>query len=275
MAAHNSTIVLVAGAATPVELYSQLQRAIESTGLRVVCGDPPSITADDATTITVEDDVKFLRESVLHPCLAEGQDVVLLMHSYGGTYGAAAAQGLSKKERSEQGKPGGIVGLIYAASFCTNPGESALDALGAVEGLGTVVPGDKPGTLIFSDPAGLWTNLTADEAKLRIGRFQPCAVGAIGTPISYAPYQDSNYHGVIAYVAMKNDKFIPQDKAEGNIQKSGIKLVKWLEGGHGIDVEATEEIVKTVEELKVLLDFGSVLTHIAVLAILKASSNIK
>lgn len=129
----NPTIAIICGACTTAEHYASLRGDIEASGYPTVCKGPPSITAEDATTVTVDVAIAFIRNSVLAPLLADGKDVILLFHSYGGTYGAGAVQGLSKKERSEKGEKGGVVGIIYMASFCTVPGESALQAIGIEE----------------------------------------------------------------------------------------------------------------------------------------------
>jgi hypothetical protein len=125
----NPTIAVIPGAATTAEHYASLCKDIEANGYPTVCKDPPSITAEDATKVTVDVDIAFVREEVLAPLLAEAKDIILLCHSYGGTYGAGAVQGMSKTERTGNGKQGCVVGIIYIASFCTDPGESALEAL--------------------------------------------------------------------------------------------------------------------------------------------------
>jgi hypothetical protein len=135
------TIAIMAGAATPAEFYDSLAKDFESIGYPTVCKDPPSITAEDATTVTVDVDVAFVRDSVLGPLLAKDKDVILLCHSYGGTYGAGAVQGLSKKERVSKGEKGGVIGIIYIASFCTEPGESALQTIGVAEIPSWIGPG--------------------------------------------------------------------------------------------------------------------------------------
>lgn len=123
------TIAIILGAAATTEHYASLCSALEAKGYPTACGDPPSITVEDATIVTIQDDVDFVRSKVLAPLLAEGKDVVVVAHSYGGGYGAAALEGLSKRERTKKGEEGGVVGVIYLAAFCIDPGESTLQAL--------------------------------------------------------------------------------------------------------------------------------------------------
>jgi hypothetical protein len=140
----NPTIAIIAGAATTTEHYASLRKDIKSKGYPTACENPPSITADDATAITVDVDVAFIRDRVLAPLLSEGKEVILLCHSYGGTYGAGAVQGLSKRERAAKGEKGGVIGIIYIASFCTEPGESAMQSLGLGELPAWIAPGVRP-----------------------------------------------------------------------------------------------------------------------------------
>lgn len=123
------TVVIAPGAWPLVEFFHPLIQAFKERSYEAICEIPSSYPDDDSKPPT-NPDTKYLREDVLLPLLGEGKDIVLLMHSYGGLYGAAAVEGLSKKERSAMGKSGGIVSLIFVAAFTTLRGNSALDAMG-------------------------------------------------------------------------------------------------------------------------------------------------
>ncbi|KAF2864664.1 hypothetical protein BDV95DRAFT_600382 [Massariosphaeria phaeospora] len=239
----------MAGAATTAEHYGGLRADLEAKGFPTVCGNPPSIEAEDATAVTVDTDVAFARDTMLAPLLDEGKDIILLCHSYGGTYGAGAVQGLSKKERASKGQKGGVIGIIYAASFCTEPGESALQTLGIAEIPSWIGPGDKPGTLMFTDASQLWPGLPIEEAKAWFAKMKPCAASAIGTPVSYAPFRDPNYDGIIAFVALEDDPIVTPELVQSYLQKSGIKLTRSIKGPHGIDLQVRDEVIKVVLEL--------------------------
>lgn len=137
------TIAFILGATLTTEHCSSLRSDLESKGYATACADPPSITAEDATTVTSQDDIDFVQNRVLRPLLADGKDVLVVVHSYAGSYGAAATQGLSKKEKTEKGEKGGVIGVVYIASLCVDPGESALQALGLSES--NPKPGIVPG----------------------------------------------------------------------------------------------------------------------------------
>lgn len=124
----NPTIVLVPGGfhvSSVMDTFSgELQKAgynTRSMGLKTV-GNPELSINDDATALRLE---------LLDPLIEQqGKDVVLYLHSYAGFPGSAAIRGLSKKERSVQGKKGGIIGLIYQTAFIPKQGDSLLGMIG-------------------------------------------------------------------------------------------------------------------------------------------------
>jgi hypothetical protein len=62
----------------------------------------------------------------------EGKDVILVPHSYGGVPTSQSTKGLSKKERQEVGKPGGIVSIAYLTCLTPALGQTAKDVLATV-----------------------------------------------------------------------------------------------------------------------------------------------
>ena len=47
----------------------------------------------------------------------KGEDILLVPHSYAGAASAGIQKEFAKARRTEAGKPGGIVGLVYVAAF--------------------------------------------------------------------------------------------------------------------------------------------------------------
>lgn len=124
----NPTIVLVTGAFhvdSAVDILGgRLQEAgynTRSLGLRTVGN----------SGLTPNDDATFLEKELLFPLIEQqGKDVVLYLHSYAGFPGSVAIHGLSKQERSAQGKKGGIVGLIYQSAFIPKEGDTLVKMIG-------------------------------------------------------------------------------------------------------------------------------------------------
>lgn len=132
--AKKPTIVVVAGAWQNTKCYDSLRAAFASSGYESVCRSPPSTTLPHGDT-DLAADANFMRDDILQPLLAEGKDVVLLMHSFGGVYGGASVSGLSKTEREKEGQKGGVVALVYMAAACVPSGMTTLERMGVGEDL--------------------------------------------------------------------------------------------------------------------------------------------
>ena len=74
------------------------------------------------------DDAAHLHGIVEH-LANDGKDVVLVMHSYGGVPGTQSVNGLTRQERSEQGKQGGVTDLVYITGFLVNEGQNVVDSI--------------------------------------------------------------------------------------------------------------------------------------------------
>lgn len=94
------TIVLIPGAwHTPAHFELFLQQ-LHDAGYTTSSKQLPSVGSADPKNQSVTADMDFIPESLLLPELDQGKDVILIMHSYGGSPGSAAAKGLSKAERT-------------------------------------------------------------------------------------------------------------------------------------------------------------------------------
>lgn len=65
---------------------------------------------------TVDSDVQAIRDT-LEPHFQEGNEVVLIGHSYGSIPAMLSTEGQTSKERKEQGLKGGVVGYINESGF--------------------------------------------------------------------------------------------------------------------------------------------------------------
>jgi hypothetical protein len=110
------TIVLAPGAWHSPSHYETLLSLLQNAGYPKTSSHLPSVNSADPKTATTEQDALFVREKILFHLLDEGKDVLLVLHSYGGLPGAAAAKGLSKTARSSGEKRWGYrVGIDVCA----------------------------------------------------------------------------------------------------------------------------------------------------------------
>jgi pimeloyl-ACP methyl ester carboxylesterase len=74
------------------------------------------------------DDAAFIA-AALAKLADDGQDIVLVAHSYGGIPATEALNGLAKGQRMEEGKEGGVVRVAYLSALMPGVGGCAGTAL--------------------------------------------------------------------------------------------------------------------------------------------------
>src|ERR1700742_3199523 len=110
------------------EYFEAARAKFQALGYTMLCPQQPS-TGATPPTVTLYDDAAHVRGE-LELLIEHGQEVVLVMHSYGGMVGTQAAAGLGKAERMKRGLSGGIVRLFYACSFLLPLGADLAGGLG-------------------------------------------------------------------------------------------------------------------------------------------------
>jgi len=86
-----------------------------------------------APSFTATDDRDYVRQQILEPLIEkDSRSVVVLMYSYGGIPGSAAAAGFSKATRQSQNKSGGVVGLICLTAHLVPEGDTAIQGIGGL-----------------------------------------------------------------------------------------------------------------------------------------------
>jgi pimeloyl-ACP methyl ester carboxylesterase len=130
-----AVFVLVPGSFTPVTFFDKLILCLTADGYAAHPVPLPSVNADGKRKedpATMQDDAAAISD-VISQLVNEDYDVVVVMLSYGGYPGTEACRGLSKAERQEKGKSGGILGLVYMASFIPAVGTSVYTTQGEPE----------------------------------------------------------------------------------------------------------------------------------------------
>ncbi|TFB04656.1 hypothetical protein CCMA1212_003285 [Trichoderma ghanense] len=241
------TIVGVTGMWHPASCFEDLSAAFREKGYPFVSQDAPGILNEDPLNSTVDKDSESLRQNILLPLLAEGRDVVLLMHSYGGIYGSAAVDGLSVRERKKAGLKGGVTGLIYVTAVTPAVGKSLLDMMGLTpENLPPHVQLDEPRgqILLIEAEKHMYHNIPEVEAGKWIAKIKPQAFRSVNTPISYSPLVDENYKGLAGYILCGNDRVLP---LEAQKYYAGISEIKHTvlveEASHAFFVGTCEQTV--------------------------------
>jgi len=258
-ASHNPVIVLVPGAWLTTIQYRELVLRFELSGYRTVIQQLPSVNSRNPDAHTVETDTTFVRNHLLLPEIRAGRDVVLLMHSYGGFPGPVAANGLSKKELSAQGKPGGIIGMIMLSAFVALEGQSLLDKLMGKTYSAWILQFNTTGQLGVADPPHRFYNdLPASEADALTKEVGLQSKTSFESPAGKPAWADNSlYDNRRVYLQTTLDNAIPLAGQRNFIANSGVVWdVQPFEAGHCSFIsqpkaitQAVVQAVKTFQEL--------------------------
>ena len=127
--------VIVPGASQSPSHYGYLFHLLSGQGYPTLSSLLPSTGTGEK--VTAQDDTDYVRSRLILPVLdIEKHDVILVMHSYSGLPGSAAALGLGKADRLAEGKTTSVIGQIFIISVLPRGG----DGKDLVAGFGGQLP---------------------------------------------------------------------------------------------------------------------------------------
>lgn len=200
------TLIFVPGAWHKASTWDKVTPLVKAQGYKVICVTLPSTMGNPA--ITIKEDVDSVRDPIIAET-AQGRDVVVVMHSYGGAVGASAIKGLTRsKPDALPENSGHVIGLAYMASGFCMTGVGFLEAMGG-----------NPPPFWKLDPSGFATlvvdardlfyhDLPEDEGKFWVGKLQKQAqkpfteggeyyyAGWMDVPVWYLLTTDDHTHPV-------------------------------------------------------------------------------
>jgi hypothetical protein len=125
-----TTILFVPGAWIAPAFYQPFLQALTVAGYDIHFAKYPSFNPEDPAITTCQADADAISVALKSLVEDKGKDVLVFMYSYGGMPGAAAATGLAKSQRAQEGKAGGVIGLLFLAAFLVSEGLSCQDLQG-------------------------------------------------------------------------------------------------------------------------------------------------
>ncbi|KAG9238585.1 hypothetical protein BJ875DRAFT_33154 [Amylocarpus encephaloides] len=257
----NPTVVIAPGAWPIVDFFHPLIQAFEERSYPAMCKIGSHLDSQVTETEALTNpDTKYLRENVLLPLVEEGKDIVLLMHSYGGIYGASAVEGLSKRERSNNRKRGGVVALIFVAAFTASKGQSAMDAMG-------FDPKNPPDWIHHDENTGMVHITKAremlfhdvpEEEAIRLEKALPRQpYSSFVATLTYDPYSDPWYKDSCGYLFTEADRMLPMVAQEMYAKAAGARTVVLKNSSHSAHIERPAELAdKTIALLKQIEQSG-------------------
>lgn len=116
------TIVIIPGSFSPDHFYFTTVAELQSLGFSAIVRNLPTTERrPPSPAATFDDDVQYFNY-LLNRLLAEGKDVVVLGHSYGGCVLTQCVKGLT--EKSTDSSRGSLKGLIYLTAMMPKVGQS-------------------------------------------------------------------------------------------------------------------------------------------------------
>lgn len=128
-ASKKPTIVLIPGSFLHSSHYTPTIQPLHDAGVSIHILDPPCYHSKKPGDLpTMYDDASFI-SSFVEKLADQGEEVVLVSHSYGGTPTTEGLKGLSVAERRKQGRKGGVVRLAYITAVVPKVGGGLADTM--------------------------------------------------------------------------------------------------------------------------------------------------
>lgn len=226
----NPSLVFVPGEWHTPECWGKVISAMESHSYRCTPVTLPT-TQSTSTSVDVSHDVKAVQDAIAAET-AQGFDVVVAVHSYGGIVGCSAIKGFtqqsSDKASAADTKTGRVIGLFMVATGFVYVGMSFLEAFGGKPPPTWEADYENNLMKISVDPIDmLYHDLPEEEAKEWVAKLTPTALTSCttGYEVSYEGWRDVP----VWLIMTKEDRAFPfeaQKMLSRAAEKSGAILTK-------------------------------------------------
>ncbi|KAJ5210070.1 hypothetical protein N7491_009882 [Penicillium cf. griseofulvum] len=229
-----TTILFVPGAWITPAFYQPFIHALSHAHYDVHYAGYPSLDPKEPLTATCQVDSDAVT-NILHSLVEdEGKDVVVFMHSYGGMPGSAAASGLSKVQRVQEGKTGGVIGLLYLGAFVVPEGHSCAGLQGGNLPPWILLDQPYPNVNIVDDPVkNFAADVNQDLVKSLTRSVKPHSNIAFTSTQPHPAWADQEFEGRLGFIVTTEDAAVPKEAQTGMMaatQKAWI--VKEIASSH-------------------------------------------
>jgi pimeloyl-ACP methyl ester carboxylesterase len=122
----SSTILIIPGGWHTNTHYTALQHALTSAGFKVHIPILSSTSLTKPPYAALAADTVHIRSGA-ERLIEEGDELIVLMHSYGGQVGTNALSGFGVEQRKKEGLKGGVRHLVYMSAAASQEGKSMVD----------------------------------------------------------------------------------------------------------------------------------------------------
>jgi len=242
--------VIVPGASQTPSHYAHLIHLLQSRGHGTLTALLPSGGA--TRPVSAEEDAEFIRSRMLLPLLdTENHDVILVMHSYAGLPGSAAARGLGKAERAARGKKTSVLGQIFIATILPFGGDGA-DVIATLGGQWPPfidVYADEGRMKCDFPKVPLYSDVTSplDEAAELSSISQSLTV--FTSPCPLTSWHAEAFRGRCVYVRTLLDLVVPCEIQSAMLERTGKEwIVRDIATGHSPQLAAPEMLTDIILE---------------------------
>ena len=182
--------------------------------------------------------------------ISEGNDVVVVVHSFGGVVGSSAVKGFTSKDPSklESKDSARVIGIAFLCAMAvpTNMGFHIYQGLEEPHNAPIAAPGDDGWATLTVDPRqAFYQDLPTDEARKWEGLLKKQSFAALITSNNvYAGWQDVP----IWYMLCETDAVFPsnfQERMLNDARKLGAQVeVRRVDAGHAPFLSRVDDSVK-------------------------------
>lgn len=246
------TLVLVPGAWHSTDTWDKIASLLEAQQYKCVRVALPSTLSDASTTFS--EDIKAVRNSIVAET-AQGSDVVVVVHSYGGAVGCSAIKGFARQKQDVSSSAtelsGHVLGIAMMASGFIPTGISFIDNLGGKPPPSWKADPENDFAIITVDPRELfYHDLPIEEGNYWVGKLEKQALKAMmeGGEDAYAGWLDVP----VWYLATTEDKALPVQAQRAFVQGAngaGAEVtLREVESSHSPMLSKPKETVDFIAE---------------------------
>ena len=250
-------VLIIPGGWHKPQSYIKLHDALGSAGFRVSIPELPSTNGSRPPNADLSADTAHVRATV-EELVKQGDEVIALMHSYGGQIGTNALSSFSIASRQRAGLKGGVKDLIYMSACAVSEGKSMMDMVRHF-GHESLIP------LAF-DFADDMTCVSRDPKSLLVGADCGLPAGEIDKNVdTLVRWNGQCMYDVlttdrcawrdipVTYIHSAKDMTTPYDYQKWLVEgmrKEGVRMqTATLETGHCPNFTATQGVVDVLRKV--------------------------
>ncbi|KUJ12964.1 alpha/beta-hydrolase [Mollisia scopiformis] len=246
------TLIFVPGAWHPASIWDKVSSLLKAQGYNCIAITLPTTTSDPSKTFS--DDFQAVRNAIKTET-AQGRNVVVVVHSYGGAVGVSAVKDLTAAKGNTStitsDPTGHVIGICSMASGFGPAGKTFMDALGGAPPNSWKLDYESGFAVLVGDPSeSFYHDLPEEERKYWVSKLLDQSLKALteGAEDTYAGWMDVP----VWYLATTEDRALPFQAQQYFVQTvkdaGGNITVREVESGHSPMLSKPKETADFISE---------------------------